>query len=589
MTKIPRALAALLCLAAAITFGARPSAQQAEKLPSVAVMEPTIGDGTSAQTPVSAIDKFAVRGTLSEYLTTSGRLRVLDRARIDQIAKEQDFQRQGALVDQTKIKEMGRMMGADFICTLELTRDGAVFAVNVALIDIETAETPFSSFEMTETYSPGEVKRLAEGIGKKIVSIRQSRLVRDEAERARLEAEEGPRLEVEAKERRDERAWMEAEAKERRDERARLEAEAKERRDERPWPITNKTPSVLAAGTTHSLAIKADGSLWAWGSNTFGQLGDGTKENRYAPVRVGKDGDWATVSAIGFHTVALKSDGSLWVWGSNRYGQLGLGDRGDGTERNAPVRMGGDNDWASVAAGGQSTFAIKRDGSLWAWGLNKGGRLGDGTNTDRNAPVRVGRDNDWASAPTNYDEHAVAIKADGSLWAWGLNEYGQLGDGTRTSHYAPVRVGGHYMAAAAGSRITVAIKNDGSLWAWGLNKSGPDDRAPVRVGSDNDWLAVALASSAHALKMDGSLWAWGSNGSGQLGDGTNTSRSYPVRVGSDSDWATVASAYYHTSALKRDGSIWAWGGNEWGQLGNGTNTSRNAPVRVGEGFRVPAK
>ena len=189
----------------------------------------------------------------------------------------------------------------------------------------------------------------------------------------------------------------------------------------------------IAAGVDHTVAIKKDGSLWAWGKNDNGQLGDGTTNEKDVSVQIGSDTNWDFISAGGSHTVAIKTDGSLWAWGNNNDGQLG-----DDTQenRNVPVRIGFDADWAFVSAGGNHTLAIKTDGSLWAWGNNSFGQLGDGTSggvlstgynqsANKNAPVRIGLDTDWASVSAGMDlmyavtPHTVAIKTDGSLWAWG--------------------------------------------------------------------------------------------------------------------------------------------------------------------------
>jgi len=356
----------------------------------------------------------------------------------------------------------------------------------------------------------------------------------------------------------------------------------------------------IAAGERHSLALKRDGSLWAWGWNRHGQLGLGDAAARGRPTRVGDDSDWAEVATGLLYTLALKRDGSLWVWGKNTGGQLGLGDTED---RDRPTRVGDASDWATVATGQRHacghTLALKRDGSLWAWGHNDEGQLGLGDREHRDRPTRVGDDNDWAAVATG-DEHTLALKSDGSLWAWGDNRHGELGLGDREDSDRPTRVGDDSDWAAAvarslfGGANTLALKRDGSLWAWGhlYGEFGLDDREdrdrPMRVGDDSDWAAAAAAgvyrkyqNHGHtlALKRDGSLWAWGDNGDGQLGLGDRANRDRPTRIGDDSDWAVVATGSTHTLALKRDGSLWAWGDDGDGQLGLG-GADRYRPTRV---------
>ncbi len=315
--------------------------------------------------------------------------------------------------------------------------------------------------------------------------------------------------------------------------------------------------ATVAVGRNHTVAVKADGSLWAWGANWNGQLGVGVAYIN-VPVRVGSDQDWEMVAAGWYHTVALKSDGSLWTWGDNSSGQLGTGTDLSPTN-GVPVRVGLDSDWLWVGAAGFQTLGVKKDGSLWAWGDNSFGQLGlgDGSPTLTNAPGRAGLEGDWEMVVTAGGKEgwssstgdSLALQSDGTLWSWGKNKFGQLGNGTTAGQNVPTRLGAEedWAVVAAGIHHTLGIKIEGSLWAWGENASGrlgigtdvgPPSLEPNRVGTDSDWVAVA-AGDQHSigLKSDGSLWAWGANGNGQLGLGGLDSTNLPTRIGSDNDWA----------------------------------------------------
>lgn len=248
--------------------------------------------------------------------------------------------------------------------------------------------------------------------------------------------------------------------------------------------------SVLEAGGSHSLGIKSDGTLWAWGGNTQGQLGLGNWRDRFVPEQVGTETGWVSVSAGGSHSMGIKSDGTLWTWGMNIDGQLGKGSRDSKRPGNTvPARPVLQTGWAAVAAGQSHSLALTSGGELWVCGNNEQGQLGIGTFENRTTFTRVGTETDWRSVSAG-GEHSLGIKTDGTLWAWGANDAGQLGDGT-----------------FEGSSI------------------------PVLVDSDLEW-SLASAGGGHSLALipEGDPWAWGDNTRGQLGDGTTEQKNSPVFI-----------------------------------------------------------
>jgi alpha-tubulin suppressor-like RCC1 family protein len=349
--------------------------------------------------------------------------------------------------------------------------------------------------------------------------------------------------------------------------------------------IANPIFVKISGGFYFSAAIKADGTLWTWGRNTYGQLGDGTTAGKSAPIQIGTDSNWASVSAGDNHVAAIKTDGSLWAWGYNASGQLG-----DGTTAISltPKRIGTASDWVMIDAGANHTVALKEDTSIWAWGDNSKGQIGDGTTTGRLAPTRIGASNSWVMIEAGA-QHTAAIDANGKLWAWGYNYYGQLGLGDTSDRHVPVQVGTdtNWKFVNAGNSHTVAIKADATLFAWGSNSNGQlglgdtsDRNSPAQVGTDADWgKADAGPTQTVAVKTDGTLWAWGLNGNGQLGLGDTTDRLSPVQVGSDTDWASADSGYYASMGLK-GGSLYTWGKNNNGQLGDGTTTDQWVPELI---------
>ena len=352
------------------------------------------------------------------------------------------------------------------------------------------------------------------------------------------------------------------------------------------------TPQI-SAGEEHTLALKSDGTVWAWGSNDNGKLGDGTYTYRITPVQVGSLSDITAIACGGVwetkgFSIALKSDGTVWAWGGNDNGQLG-----DGTTigKANPVQVNGLSGVIAIAGGGSHAVALKSDGTVWTWGYNLDGELGDGTKTNRTTPVQVSElSNIIAIACGGY--HTVALKSDGTIWTWGYNGYGQLGDGTTTDRTVPVKVSGldNVTIISSGSWHTLAIRSDGMVWAWGWGQYGQlgdgtttDKKATIgQVSGLSEIIAISGGGRfSAALKSNETVWSWGFNEQGELGDGTNTDKNLPVQIGSLSGIAAIAAGEWHVVALKSDGTVWAWGENGAGQLGDGTKNQRNTPVQVG--------
>ncbi|MHA7631001.1 RCC1 domain-containing protein [Corallococcus sp. M7] len=333
----------------------------------------------------------------------------------------------------------------------------------------------------------------------------------------------------------------------------------------------------VAAGGWHSMALMGDGTVWAWGHNNYGQLGDGTVASRPWAVQVQ---ELAGVAGLGgaYTPLALKQDGTLWAWGENNYGHLG---DWTVTIRRTPVQVQGLTGVAAIAAGKGPPLALKQDGTVWTWVVNEFGQLGDG-------PVQVpGLTSVTALATGN---HMLASKQDGTVWAWGFNNQGQLGDGTTWARSTPVQVQGltGVAAIAVGDFHSLALKHDGTVWAWGTNGDGQlgdgtttQRLTPVQVQGLTGVAAIA-GGYAHslALKQDGTVWAWGRNIAGQLGDGTTTQRLTPVQVQGLTGVAAIAGGFAHSLALKHDDTVWAWGLNDAGQLGDTTVANRLIPVQV---------
>jgi alpha-tubulin suppressor-like RCC1 family protein len=341
----------------------------------------------------------------------------------------------------------------------------------------------------------------------------------------------------------------------------------------------------ISGAYTFSLAIKnGDGSVWAWGANYVGQLGDGSTTQRGTPGPVTGLSNARAVSGGENHGAALLNDSTVWTWGFDYFGQLGDGN----TEfRTTPVQVL--NNTKQVAASERNTYALKNDGTVWAWGFNFNGEVGDNTSNERHTPVRVvGLTN--VSAVYSKKDFALALKPDGTVWAWGTNSIGQLGDETTTARFEPVQVHNlaNVSAISGGAVHSLVLKTDGTVWTWGLNSHGQlgdgtlTNRAtPVQVPGLSNIVQVAGGwIHSLALKPDGTVWSWGMNSDGQLGDNTTTDRNSPVQVLGLDNVVAIAAGGYQSMALKSDGSVWVWGDNENGQIGDNTLTDRLTPVQI---------
>ncbi|KFE69023.1 RCC1 domain-containing protein [Hyalangium minutum] len=349
----------------------------------------------------------------------------------------------------------------------------------------------------------------------------------------------------------------------------------------KPWQVDGLTQFVaVAAGNLHSLALRADGTVWAWGHNFFGQLGDGTQQQQLRPVPVV---GLTNVVAIATHhatSYAVRADGSVWAWGNNQSGELGGGS--EDSFRATPGPVPGLTQVVSVAAGYQHALALRRDGSVWAWGDNSFGQLGNGEQGGTGLPQPVRGLNAVALAAATY--HSLALRKDGSVFAWGHNTEGAMGTGTHARPSpAPVELK-DVRTLSSSFFHTLALRADGSVWTWGSEQGwgGSIQPKPARVRELSRAVGIA-AGTWHSLVLgqDGRVWAWGDNSRGQLGDGTlGGRRDTPARVPGLENVVAVAAGEFHSLALKRDGTVWAWGANHYSQLGDLTLDDQPQPAKV---------
>jgi len=347
-----------------------------------------------------------------------------------------------------------------------------------------------------------------------------------------------------------------------------------------------------------------DGSLNGWGvTNSSGQLGDNTTSNRLSPVRaVTTLNLWSQVAAGSSHSLGLHN-GIIYSWGSNGYGQLG-----DNTtvSKSSPVTIiGGITNWVQISAGLSTSFGVTGTGVLYAWGDGYEGKLGVGDATNRSSPVTVvGGITTWSQVDASAGAYflwgfGAAVTSGGIAYAWGKNDFGQLGDNTIVSKSSPVSVVGgitNWSQVSAGQEFCLGLRSTGQLYAWGRNAEGQlgdnttvSKSSPVIVvGGITSWSKinggfgdVSNRGSSYAIANGGTLYAWGLGAGGQIGDNAASNRSSPVTVvGGITNWNQISGGIRFCVGITNAGLAYAWGYNSTGQIGDGTTTNRSSPVPV---------
>lgn len=353
---------------------------------------------------------------------------------------------------------------------------------------------------------------------------------------------------------------------------------------------TPGTAPTFSAGGTNTCAVKRDGTLWCWGANTWGQVGDGTRGDRTRPEQVEPNRAglrWVDVSTSGSHTCGITDRDHLYCWGLNSAGMLG---NGSTSQQLRPAFVRG-NLWRDVSAGWFSTCGVTKSGGLYCWGDGGKHRLGNGSTANRLTPHPVDSATDWASVEVG-GEHACAVKRNGTAWCWGDNLFAQLGDGTVRTRARPVRLAtGTYSEVDVSWMHTCGVRTDGRTMCWGYNTNGQLGvgnynyrPTPTEVRGGGSWAGIGVAdSSTCARRSDGKLFCWGDNAWGQLATGSRTRSPVPVTATNMGGWLSFDGGWQHMCGTRTDGALYCWGASDRGQLGDGGPLSRTTPYLVMKG------
>ena len=367
-------------------------------------------------------------------------------------------------------------------------------------------------------------------------------------------------------------------------------------------------PSMMTAivvGAVHTCGLVQDGSVFCWGNNQYGQVGDGTHADRDAPVPVAGTVKFAEITAGGGHTCGISTNGAAYCWGSNGSGQLGDGTR---TDRGTPVPVAGGLTFLALSAGGAHTCGIASDSTAYCWGYNGDGELGDSTNGGSSVPAAVAGGRKFVAISAGKTAHSCAVTAAGAAFCWGSNRFGQLGTGDNTSSLAPVAVQGNiaFRTIRAGYSHTCGLTADGTAYCWGYNfygqlgigdsLLGQDQSLPTAVVGGMQWAALKTGAyfTCGLDQGTGAAYCWGYNGSGQLGADagavctdqngfTSQCAGSPAAVSGGLAFAVLDASTQHACAITQGGVAYCWGSDSYGQLGDGQQGStvfQNAPVKV---------
>ena len=351
------------------------------------------------------------------------------------------------------------------------------------------------------------------------------------------------------------------------------------------WKINQWYDQSVAGNISYSGAQQ----LFTVGRDNQGQLG---LNNQVAQISSPTQVPGTTWSRIhcprnGQRSLALKTDGTLWSWGGAEDGASGLN---VGTSYSSPVQIPGTT-WEVIEGHANVSLSQKTDGTLWTWGNNNDGQLAQNNKTNYSSPIQI--PGEWSKNISAGDGKSGAVKTDGTLWVWGKNNLGNLGQNNRTVRSSPVQIPGTWSTSYGGLSIgsqSLAIKSDGTLWAWGYGDSGSLGQnnttwrsSPVQVGSETTWAWInAEYISVFGVKTDGTLWSWGYGAGGSLGQNNQTARSSPIQIGSGTDWSKAWSNEMVGAGLKTDGTAWVWGRNYYGELGQNESrgASKSSPTQV---------